>query len=380
MRSVVDPAGVAIISPEGDFGHPWVAAFASALARRIETAYYGVGLTADELGPLCATLEDLPEDVREFHAHRSRRAGDLRCARSVERCSTLPSDWVTLQLYTNDVLPSDRVDYIFTDVFLATLADHADDIPGYEWAPEALADALQRELDLLAAARLIFVPSKWLERWARLNLPRHISRKVKVVGFGPGVDLSEVGVSRASNNDVGRATALRLLFVGNESDRKGLPLVLGAYQKARDVLPQLQLHVVGNARVDSGDAGVEVSGYLDWSQPRERRRLVSAYANADLFILPSAFDPSACAYIEAMGAGLPVIASPVCSVPEMVAECGWIVKQNVDDIAEAIVHAAQVPDERAWRGEAGMRRARDHYSWTVTSDAVVSSLCLGRRA
>lgn len=73
--------------------------------------------------------------------------------------------------------------------------------------------------------------------------------------------------------------------------------------------------------------------------------------------------------LEAMAAGLPVIATRVEGVEELVipGETGLIVPPKAPaDLSQAIAQVAADPELRRRFGAAGQRRARDHFSWDAT--------------
>jgi glycosyltransferase involved in cell wall biosynthesis len=89
-------------------------------------------------------------------------------------------------------------------------------------------------------------------------------------------------------------------------------------------------------------------------------RLVEEYRNADLFCLPSLQEGFGIVFVEAMAAGLPIVACRVAAVPEVVpdGECGMLVPPR-DEPALAIALERLLSDEgeRKRLGAAGRLRA-----------------------
>jgi glycosyltransferase involved in cell wall biosynthesis len=89
-------------------------------------------------------------------------------------------------------------------------------------------------------------------------------------------------------------------------------------------------------------------------------RLVEEYRNADLFCLPSLQEGFGIVFLEAMAAGLPIVACRTAAVPEVVpdGECGMLVPPR-DEPALAIALERLLGDEgeRKRLGAAGRRRA-----------------------
>lgn len=196
-----------------------------------------------------------------------------------------------------------------------------------------------------------------------------------------GMDLASGTVfDRApDSNQVG----LKLIFVGNLLDLKGVHLALHAVKEALESGVQVQFSIVGDGVARA--ALKQLAGELDITQNVEFiGRLPAAevpyhLAQADALIFPSLHDSGGFAVLEAMQAGLPVICldlgGPGVSVTS---ETGIKVatenpKQAVSDLARAIVRLANDPDLRRDMGKAGRNRVRDHYSWG-TKGKVMSEL------
>lgn len=86
-----------------------------------------------------------------------------------------------------------------------------------------------------------------------------------------------------------------------------------------------------------------------------------AYAGLDIVVIPSRFeDPAPNVCIEAMAAGMPVVATRVGGIPELVAdgETGFLVeKENPEQIAECILRLARDAQLREKMGRTGRERA-----------------------
>ncbi|PVU81229.1 glycosyltransferase family 1 protein (plasmid) [Cellulomonas sp. WB94] len=87
-------------------------------------------------------------------------------------------------------------------------------------------------------------------------------------------------------------------------------------------------------------------------------------AAADLFVLPSAWEARALVVQEALAAGLPIVASAVGGLPELVANAGVLVPVgDPHELAEAVVGLLADPERRAVLAAAGRRR------WAALPDA-----------
>lgn len=105
----------------------------------------------------------------------------------------------------------------------------------------------------------------------------------------------------------------KLLFVGNEFQRKGGDLLFEAYER----------HLVGVATltVASNDPVLwrtRIPDGVRVLRGRSRQELMKEYRAADLFVLPTRWDIIPNVLAESMATGLPVLASTVGGIPELV--------------------------------------------------------------
>nr|CRH08076.1 Putative GT4 [Candidatus Magnetococcus massalia] len=87
---------------------------------------------------------------------------------------------------------------------------------------------------------------------------------------------------------------------------------------------------------------------------------------ADLFVLPSMAEGTPLTLLEAMAAGLPVVATGVGGVPDLVVvdETGLLVPpREAPALAAALNHYLEHPELLTSHGAAGRQRAEQHYGW-----------------
>ncbi|MGZ4977060.1 MAG: glycosyltransferase family 4 protein [Methylobacter sp.] len=103
-------------------------------------------------------------------------------------------------------------------------------------------------------------------------------------------------------------TTPHFLFVGVEWGRKNGAAVVEAFVRVRERFPNATLDLVGeHPAIDI--PGITGHGFLPRENKPAQDLLDRLFARATAFVLPSLFDPSPIAYLEAASAGLPVIAT-----------------------------------------------------------------------
>jgi len=117
---------------------------------------------------------------------------------------------------------------------------------------------------------------------------------------------------------------LRILFVGNLIPRKGLHHLLGALHSL--VSRPFRLDVVGSEDADSTYTAavrkqvreLDLTGRVDFHGTLAGASLEERFQKAQLLVVPSSYEGFGIVYLEAMGFGLPVIASASGATDEIV--------------------------------------------------------------
>ncbi|MFB2935451.1 glycosyltransferase family 4 protein [Aerosakkonemataceae cyanobacterium BLCC-F154] len=169
----------------------------------------------------------------------------------------------------------------------------------------------------------------------------------------------------------------RLLFVGNDFQRKGGEDVLNVFLESctniceLDIVTNsdLNLPVLPNLRVHRGVRPLSTE-------------ILELYQNADIFVMPTHEDCYPMVFIEAMGAGLPSIGTTVMGVPELVQNGinGLTIKAgDRTALKQAIIKLVENPELRLSMGEAGRKIAQEKYDAVSNCDKIAeifaNSLC-----
>jgi alpha-1,3-rhamnosyl/mannosyltransferase len=161
-----------------------------------------------------------------------------------------------------------------------------------------------------------------------------------------------------------------LLFTGTREPRKNLDRLLRAFAQVRDL--DLALVVAGPAGWGSGDLQartvelgiaerVEFPGYLRDDD------LAALLAGARAFVFPSLYEGFGLPPLEAMAAGIPVVAARAGALPEVLGDAPfWCDPLDVESIAAAIRTAVTDDRLRAQAVAAGHARAAG-FGWAETA-------------
>jgi glycosyltransferase involved in cell wall biosynthesis len=221
---------------------------------------------------------------------------------------------------------------------------------------------VRRELGVYGRAAAIFTLSERLRRSFvdDFGIP---ADRVRAIHAGPNLDLGRippVAPPRAADHPP------TVLFVGRQFHRKGGDVLVESFRRVRTLLPTARLIVAGPPAGYVQEPGITCVGNLDKNRPEEWAELVAAYATADVFALPTRFEPFGIAFVEAMHFGLPCVGPRAWAIPEIIAdgETGFTVPvDDVDALTDRLLRVLRDPSLARTMGEAGRERARRLFTW-----------------
>lgn len=163
---------------------------------------------------------------------------------------------------------------------------------------------------------------------------------------------------------VGGGDATHILFLGRIGDRKGVPQLGEALFRMKDV-PGWRATIAGDGHVEAAQAKAAEYGLTErvdfpgWVGPD---RVAELIASADILVLPSFSENLPVSIIEAMAAGVAVVATPVGAVEDIVLneETGLLVPVgDVDALQAALTRLVNDPALRQRLGAAGLALHRE---------------------
>ena len=239
---------------------------------------------------------------------------------------------------------------------------------------------------------ILHVHSGWVERWLTTPARRTYARTLLaganriVTMSNPSADALAATVGR------GKVTVLdnwvdlrafspapetdrvpRILFAGLLTPRKGLGDLLRACAALASGGVDHELLIAGGTP-DEGSRAEDDVRRIDSPTARylgalPHEMMPALYHDADIFCLPSWFEAMPLSILEAMAAGLPVVATNVGDIPRLVEDgvTGLLVPPNDPAaLAQALRELAVDPERRRQMGKAGRRRVEERFDGSAT--------------
>jgi glycosyltransferase involved in cell wall biosynthesis len=156
----------------------------------------------------------------------------------------------------------------------------------------------------------------------------------------------------------------RVLFVGSNMQRKGLPVLIRAAPYILASLPETEFWVVGEDRSIRRmkelcrAEGVEHAFHF-WGW-RSGSDLLKLYSQADVLAMPSLVEALGVVFLEAMACGIPVVGTYVGGIPEIVKDGynGLLVSPGDHlQLAQAIIRLLQDEDLQSHLAKGGIETA-----------------------
>jgi glycosyltransferase involved in cell wall biosynthesis len=165
-----------------------------------------------------------------------------------------------------------------------------------------------------------------------------------------------------------------ILAVGTLEPRKNLSSALLAFmQLPADIRKHYPLVLVGmkgwhTSSLEKQMAPLVAAGEIRQLGYLEREDLATIIAGALTLVYPSIYEGFGLPPLEAMTCGVPVIASNVSSLPEVVGDSGLLVNpHDINDIAKAMQTMITAPDIRAASAQKALDRSSE-FSWDSCVD------------
>jgi glycosyltransferase involved in cell wall biosynthesis len=213
----------------------------------------------------------------------------------------------------------------------------------------------------------IFCMSEWA-RAQTLDAHSVSAEKVSAVGWGPcAIDLSGEDIVRSPTD------APVVLHISNDFYRKGIDYLAATAERLRESHPDARFVVIGR---DASHAHVDAGPNVEFLGPiYDRRVLTEHFRRATVFFLPHRFDRSPHVLVEAMSAGLPLVASAQGGPIELIEGRGTgvcVAPGDIDGYAAALRGMLGDRLGAARTGRRGRELMRTYYNWDSVAQRILS--------
>ena len=261
---------------------------------------------------------------------------------------------------------------------LAVSTDHAARAVRVLGVPDDRVTAIPNGVDTERFRRLDVTPRErkaLLQRWL-VDDPR---------GWDESGRPGTVRYSAADLSAFVDSTQMRpvLLYVGRFTAVKRLPLLLRAYARVRSRLGPVAPLLIWGGHPGEWEGEhpyslvekerIDGVFFVGW---RSHEDLQLGLGCADLLVAPSVGEAFGTVYLEAMSAGLPVVATRTGGPPTFLnldsrSPEGWLIPpDNEDALVEVLIEALTCPSQRLARADAARALVRRGYSWQAVADQV----------
>lgn len=209
--------------------------------------------------------------------------------------------------------------------------------------------------------RLTLVPSRSVQD----ALVDHGFRNVEILGRGVETDLFHPDQRNEELRQKWGVTPETpvALYVGRIAAEKNLPLVIRAFDRLREDLPDARLVLVGDGPMRPSLQRQRPD--LIFAGMRKGEDLARHYASGDLFLFASVTETFGNVVTEAMASGLPVVAFDYAAPREHLVEGnnGWLAPFDDDEAFLAATRRAAAARRRWQELGSQARTTAEHLSW-----------------
>ena len=209
----------------------------------------------------------------------------------------------------------------------------------------------------------------------RRSLAPYTDRPIEVVPYG--VPLPDEGATGGGEGENIPGEPV-ILFVGRLVARKGVDRLLEALAQIAGRPWRLEIIGFGPEResLEERASWLGLAGRVAFLGRVSSEELARAYARAACFVLPATLDDRAdteglgVVLLEAMSCGVPVVATRMGGIPDIVidGEGGYLVEDDATDLARGISRILDDPAGSRVMGERGRLRVREAFGWDSILD------------
>ena len=241
------------------------------------------------------------------------------------------------------------------------------------------ANTLPRRLKKAVRSFMMSLQYRWAARVLMATPPAH-EGKSQDKGLPPGTTICSYGIDpeafRPASVQPSSTEPPTIMFLSNVWRRKGIFVLLDAFERVQQKMPGAQLVIAGSGseldevteRVKNHPAGqhIRLLGFV----PREK--VAATLQTCSVFCLPSFGEPFGMAALEAMSCGKPLVCTNSGGLAYLANPEGSIMVPPHDStsLADALVQVLADPAAAQRMGQANRKYVLEKYSW----DAIIDRL------
>jgi glycosyltransferase involved in cell wall biosynthesis len=230
---------------------------------------------------------------------------------------------------------------------------------GYRAAKKWLAWRLYQKRDLQSAALL--------HATAEAE-----AQNLRELGLTPPIHVASNGVTLPPSTLVKRPTSNQvrtILFISRLHPKKGLLDLVAAWSRIKN--PDWRIRIIGpdeknhRSEVQAAIAAAGLTSFIHIEPALAGSAKWQAYADADLFVLPSYSENFGLVVAESLACGTPVITTRATPWEELETHrCGWWIETGSIALQETLEKAIELPlDDLSIMGQSGRELIADRYDW-----------------
>jgi len=210
----------------------------------------------------------------------------------------------------------------------------------------------------------------------RYALPQKAAERVRYLGFGGITPEDFPWYERPTGS-----SALTILFLANLREHKGIYDLLEAYKLVLAQMPHTRLMIAGdgpeNRRVSELVLSLPSPAQVTLLGSIPRDSIAAVYREADVYCLPSHLEPFGMSALEAMASGLPIVATTVGGLQQIVEPEGGLLvpPKNPAALANALLHLLRDLAMRQRMATHNRKVVQERYSWRVQISKLEDIYC-----
>lgn len=168
-----------------------------------------------------------------------------------------------------------------------------------------------------------------------------------------------------------------ILYVGPLEPSKQIDMLIRVFKRVKRKVPASQLVIVGEGsekkklQAVAGDLGLGSSVHFQGFVAEAE--LPAFYAASDVFATTSKLEGFGLVLLEAMASGLPTVAFAVASVPEVVSDCGVLIRPfDETEFADNVIRLLEDDAMHEDLARRGLERAK-LFTWKNTARAIAEN-------